>query len=596
MGRDLFATQTKGRDLFAQPAPQPVPQTIQQPTMLDQIRGAGEGALALASAPVAAIASGIAGLADAVNPFAEEGAGAARQKQVQEALTFEPRTQQGQGVVSNVAGFVEDVTQLGTDTVAATTAGIEGAITGDPLQSARTFNEISNQGVGETIGSQVAETTGSPLLGSIARVIPEAAMMAGGGFKPTSKFGENITKKVKPAEFKNLSPMQKQRLIAEEISSGNPNIDSVTQLITEKGTIATSKASRVAIKELSKLGDDLKATQAVSVIERMSDASKMKVKKMMRIIKKSRNEPLLLDRPSDVLGESLASRAQTVAKINKDAGKRIGQVAKSLKDKNVNIGEAKQQFFNSMDELGVQFNVGEDGFVTPDFSRSKFIGGSQKDMNVLVNDLLKDNIGFEFAHKMKRSIRDNINFDPLGTSKIGKGTSENILKDLSSGIDKVLDSTSKDYELANVKFAKTKGIVDKFQNLAGKDVDLFSDTASITLANKAKRITSNAQTRGVIGREVKEIDNVLKDLGVNFKDDIQSLIFATNEMERIFDIAPQNSLQGNLLMAGRDLARGEIPIAETAGFVKKLISPSEHKVFLKKMKVLDDLTALKGIK
>lgn len=568
------------------------------PDALEQVFGGVEGFLALASAPVAAVASGIAGLVDAANPFAEQGAGAARQQQVQEALTFTPKLAGGRQAVGDVVDVIEGATDIGTGAVALTTAGIQSAITGNLPQAAAGFQRTVDQGVGETIGGDVAEFTGSPLLGSIARTIPDATLLATGltKFKPTSKFGANIAKKTKPTEFKNLSPMQKQKLIAEEVRAGNPNINSVTQMVTEKGTIATSKASRVALKELKKISDDITATQSVSVLERMTEASKARVNKMLDNVKTMRDRPLSDVRPSDVLGESIAFRAQAVTRLNKAAGERIGNVVKSLKNKQVNIANTRQQFFKSMDELGVKFNVGEDGFVTPDFSRSKFIGGSQKDMNVLVNDLLKDNVGFEFAHNLKRSIRDNLSFDPMGTSKIGKGISEKILKDLSSGIDQVLDSTSKAYDNANIRFAKTIDIVERMQKMAGKDVDLFSDTASVTLADKAKRITSNATSRGVIGRDIKELDRVLKELGFTPKDDISSLIFATNEMDRIFNIAPPNSLKGIGLDVGKKLARGDIPIEETVGFIKKAFTPSEQKVFLKKMEVLRDLTKLKETK
>ena len=569
------------------------------PDTLEQIFGGVEGFLSIASAPIAATVSGLTGLVDALNPLAPQGAGAARQKQVQEALTFTPQLSSGQGAVGNVAGVIQGATDIGTSAIALTTAGIEGAITGDPLQAARTFQDISDRGASEVIGSTVAEKTDSPFLGSIAKIIPEAALSftGAGQFKTgtlTSKFGNQISKTKKAVDFKKLSATKKQRLIAEEIKSGNPNIDSVTKFITESGKISTSKASRVALKELKEAVGEVKAIETVSVFERMSDASKIQVQKAINIIKKGRSEPLfkLDNRPSDVLGESIGLRAERVFNINKEAGKNIGKIAKALKNKKVNISAARNDFFKSMDELGVKFNVAEDGWVTPDFSRSKFAGGSQKDMNVLTNDLLKGEVGFEFAHELKQSIRQNLNFDPIGTAKI-TGRSEKILKDLSSQIDGVLDATSKPYNKANIKFAKTKDAVNKFQKMAGKDVDLFSDTAKEVFANKAKRITSNATSRSTIKRDIDEIDAILDDLGKGFNDNVKSLIFATDELERIFDVAPQNSLQGNLLMAGGKLARGDIPLSETAGFVKKLLSPSEKKVFLKKVEVLEDLIKLK---
>lgn len=571
------------------------------PDVLEQVYGGIEGFLAAVSAPVAAIASGIIGGVDTLNPFAEEGAGAARQKQVQNALTFEPQLPSGKAAIRQLASGVEAVSDIGTTAVAGLTAGIGGAITGDPLQTVRSFQDIKKRGVGEVIGSGVAEATGSPLLGSIARVIPEAStsFTGAGAFKTglKSNFGRSLAGSKKPVDFKKLSASQKQKLIAEEIATGNPNINSVTQHITESGGIATSPASRVAIKELSKFGDEVKSIETVSVLERMSDASKLKVRKGLDVIKKGADEPLFRqeNRFSDILGESLAFRARDVARINKSSGELIGKIAKSLKNKKVSISQAKDNFFDSMSELGVKFDVAEDGWVTPDFSRSKFAGGSQKDMNVLVNDLMGDRIGFNSAHELKQSIRQNLNFDPLGTGKI-TGKSEKILKDLSKGIDEVLDTTSPAYDKANIKFAKTKGMVDTMQKLAGKDIDLFSDSAITALSDKAKRITSNATSRSTIGRDIRELDSVLKDLKITYKDDIQSLIFATNEMERIFDIAPQNSLQGNLLNASQKVARGDLPIAETVGFIKNKLSPSQQKIFNRKLEVLRDLTKLKGKK
>ena len=64
------------------------------------------------------------------------------------------------------------------------------------------------------------------------------------------------------------------------------------------------------------------------------------------------------------------------------------------------------------------FSRGDDGWVTPDFSRSKFEGGSQKDMTVLVNDLLNDKPGFKTAHELKQSIRTNVDFDKGGTGQV----------------------------------------------------------------------------------------------------------------------------------------------------------------------------------
>lgn len=595
--QQTIVTQAEARIKVLQGELDTINQSRNDPGFLEQAFAGAEGLVALVSGAAAVPISGVVGLAAAADPFAAPGAGAETQRQVQEALTFEPQLPGAKAALEDIGGAIETVSDIGTTGVAGLTAGIQGAIEQDPVKAAAVFRDIQERGVGETIGSQVAETTGSPVLGAIARTIPEAALITT-PFKAssvTSKFGKNLLKQKKPTEFKDLSASQKQRLIAEEVRTGNPNIDSVTQFITEKGNLATSKASNKALKSKF-LGNENQTAKTVSVFERADNATKGGINKMLNIIETSRKQPKFLGRTSDVVGDSMARRVQAASTVNKNAGKQIGAIAKSLKNKQVNISAARNKFFSDMEELGVTFKTAEDGFVTVDLSRSDFVGGSQKQLNVMTNKLLNDNVGFEVAHKLKRSIRDNLKFDITGPGKIDEGASAKILRDLSGGIDQVLDGVSPRYDSANIRFAKTKDIVDKFQKLAGKDVDLFSDTAALVLANKAKRVTSNAVSGPTIRADIAAIDDILKDLGITFKDDIQSLLLASDDLERIFDLAASNSLKGNILDAGRKLARGDLPIEETVGFIKKAFTPSEQKLFAQKIKVLRDLSKVKGKK
>jgi hypothetical protein len=523
-----------------------------------------------------------------------------------------PLSEEGQDVASQIGNAISSLAkspefapiveqlkkaQEGFSSLISSTGGFLADPIGSVASDVTGSEKSERQQTGEAIGGALSEAV--PLTALEVSPFLKASTATAGKFSPdliSGKFGLNVLKKNtnKVESLKTLSPAKKKKLIADEIKSGNANIDNVTKFVTETGDVAVSKSSKQALKEL---GGDLKAQQTVSVIENMNAASKAQVDKMLNIIVKGRKEPVFgqSNRPSDILGESIANRAEKVFNINKAAGKEIGAVAEALKNKQVNISSVREKFFKSMEDLGVVLKEGEDGWVTPDFSRSRFVGGSQKDMTVLVNDLLNDSVGFKFAHELKRSIRDNLNFDPIGTSKIGKGKSENILKDLSSGIDEILDSTSKKYNLANIKFAKTKGMVDRFQKLAGKDVDIFDDVAKKVLSDKARRLTSRATSRAGIERDLMDIDNVLKDLGVNtFKDDIPSLIHTVNQLERIFKLAPENSLEGNLLRSGGNLLGGRLPSAGDVAEVVSKLTKSEKKDFMKKIQAFRRLTKLKS--
>ena len=85
------------------------PAQVEEPGIGEQVLGGLESAAALASGVVAEPLAGIAGLATALNPFAEEGAGGQRVEQVREALTYEPRLPGAQAALQTVGGAVEPV-------------------------------------------------------------------------------------------------------------------------------------------------------------------------------------------------------------------------------------------------------------------------------------------------------------------------------------------------------------------------------------------------------------------------------------------------------------------------------------------------------
>ena len=164
-------------------------------------------------------------------------------------------------------------------------------------------------------------------------------------------------------------------------------------------------------------------------------------------------------------------------------------------------------------------------------------------MTVLINDLLNADTKFEFSHKLKQDIRKNIDYDKLGANRMDRD-SQAILKKLSSEIGELLNNESTSYKKANEVFEKTVDLKDDFQKMAGKDIDLFDDISKEALANKARRLSSNAQSRTAIKQTIINSDEVLKSLGVNFKDNIHSLNFVVNRLDDLFKVTPETSMQG----------------------------------------------------
>ena len=111
----------------------------------EQALGVAENIGSLVSGALAEPLAGLAGIAQAINPFADEGAGARAVKATKEALTFKPLSEEG---------------KLQQKAIGETLAPV-----GRVLSSAERF-----------LGNSTLELTGSPALASIAHTLPSAAL------------------------------------------------------------------------------------------------------------------------------------------------------------------------------------------------------------------------------------------------------------------------------------------------------------------------------------------------------------------------------------------------------------------------------------
>lgn len=127
---------------------------VEDPSFLEHAAGAlgafgrqkiadAETLAALGSGIIAEPIAGLAGIAQAINPFAEEGAGGRAVEAVREALTVQPITEAGQAQVQAVAGALAPV--------------------GEVISGAEKF-----------LGDETLELTGSPALAAAAATLPTA--------------------------------------------------------------------------------------------------------------------------------------------------------------------------------------------------------------------------------------------------------------------------------------------------------------------------------------------------------------------------------------------------------------------------------------
>lgn len=198
-----------------------------------------EPTAALASGIVAEPLAGLAGIAQGLNPFADEGASAEAVKATKEALTFKPRTEAGKEGLKSVGETLAPV--------------VEG------LKTAEDF-----------LGDEAFEATGSPAIAAFAKTIPTAALeiIGIGAGKALAKVGskaEPSKREVRSLLNEAAPSAEKLREVSGQVfkelqDSGvniNPNAYSGFVKNAEKA-VKGSGFSRRTTKQTAGLIDDLK--------------------------------------------------------------------------------------------------------------------------------------------------------------------------------------------------------------------------------------------------------------------------------------------------------------------------------------------------
>ena len=174
----------------------------------------------IASSAIAEPVAGIAGIAQALNPLAGEGAGARAVEDVREALTFTPRTQAGQEGLQAVGEALQPV--------------------GKALQASEKF-----------LGDAAFETTGSPAIAAAATSLPTAIIEGLGlGLSRKATKGAKIAERVSGRKVRSM------------INEAAPEPSKLKEI------------SRSIYNEIDDAGIRLKADQYSNLVKKVEKAAK----------------------------------------------------------------------------------------------------------------------------------------------------------------------------------------------------------------------------------------------------------------------------------------------------------------------------------
>lgn len=526
--------------------------------------GAPEEVLAsIASSIIAEPVAGIAGLAQSLNPFADEGAGADAVQKTRDALTYQPKIK---------------AAQIGQQGLGETLQPV-----GEAFSKAET-----------TLGETTLDYTGSEELAAAAHTLPTAVLEMLGiaglkGFKPAVKKGKDIGKSVvtkskevvhkpvnllqagQPTEqlnkmlnsrglvYENLTP-EARNVIPEITKAGqNPGkmIDEVwKRQIRTGGTDDALAGFRIVDNKVvkdsaaiiaAKQGFDPGFIQAVKVAD---PATKQGMKRMVNIMRRVKSNKTLAAkglRPTDVVGDSLSRRVSYIRDTANEARESLNRIANTqLKGKKIDSSAISQAINDELAKLKI--NEAYTGQPIKDFkgsliSKDATSQGVINDLIDLMNETqAPDALRF---HDMKRQLDNLIDFKKKskdGLTDAGK----KVLKSVRHQINQELRAINPSYAKVNDTLSTSLTALDDLQNVLGSNIDMFGPGANKAIGQDLRGLLSNRKTRVKLENAVNGIEDTAKQLGGKFDDDIQSLVMFADNLEDRFGAVATTSLKGDL--------------------------------------------------
>lgn len=378
----------------------------------------------------------------------------------------------------------------------------------------------------------------------------------------------------------------KTDFIKSQLEAGKTTSDLATKTI-ESGKVVDLPEAKAAIDQGFEEG-------LVSAVNATSPKNKSQLLKMVRISEQGKKDSRYAseNRPSDVIGDSLAERIKFIKSTNKQAGNEIEAAANNIKGIPVNYQAPLDKFKSDIEAAGIsidengslnfkgsdlEFSPGDKRLISNIYSRAKTIDGS---------DAYR-------VHKLKRLIDRTVDYGKGSQTGITSG-GESIVKGFRGAVDESLDNTFPEYNVANTKYSDTIGELNNFQKAVGNSIDLFGENSDKALGTKSRTLLSNAQNRVKLIDAIKSVDDVSTKYGANFDDDIMTQAMFANALDKHFGAAAKTSLLGDLETAGgsaleRSL-RGDTTLTglgiETAKAVKNKLQGKNEENSYKALKAL----------
>lgn len=453
-------------------------------------------------------------------------------------------------VLGEGLGVATDI--IGAGTIGTKTAGLVTKPTtalGGAIQGAKTgaatgagFGAVQGVATGmqedlDATGIATKGITGGIVGGAIGGVLGGVTGGVSGGLR-----GRNLRKQ----ELNNLiesGDISDARLAKSGLQQTTDDAGNLTYKLSGK-----DKVAREAIKQGFDDAD-------VALVKTASKSDKSKMAKMLETAEKASTNRRVIERPYDIVGESVLEPVRGLNKKLNSAVSQLDDVAKSLRGQTVN--KADDLLTNIQDDLsglGIQTKDPIKGTTLDDaldFTGSDLegLGGNEK----LIQQVWRRIRGAKDAydlHRVKKYIDSNVDY---GKSSEGlTGSAQNLLKGWRRSIDQALDSQFSKYNKVNTQISDIFGLLDEMNSVLGRKFKIGDEFANLRAGQVASRLLGNNATRGDIMRMLNSITKTADKYGIKNNQDIISQVVFADMLEDLFGTQATRGLQGQVQRAVRD--------------------------------------------
>jgi hypothetical protein len=449
-----------------------------------------------------------------------------------------PGLQVASGASAGAAG--QTAKEMGAGPLGQIAATIGGAMLPAAPQMVRAATQATARAIaprGAGITQQEASASGIPL----PRIEPT--------------FKESV-QSIKATVGEKIAP-ENQRIIKSQLAQTPDSVDLVNVRLSGTQVVPDNEAAS-AIKQGWKDG-------TVASIKAATDKDRSAMTKMLNLFKMGERSERVraLNRPADILGDTVQSRIDFLAKANETSGKAINRIANTrLRGQTVNYDPAINSFLDDLGAIGIKVEMDKNGLAKVNLQGSRIEGdtSAEKLLNIVLKRLSKtdapDALG---VHDVKRFIDTQVTYGKKNTANPLTTEAENIVKTLRRNLNQSLGEKFPVYKAANEKYADTITALDDLQRDAGTQIDFDSPNANKALGTAMRKLTSNYGTRANLIDSLDQANQVASKYGMKLDDDIVNQLIFVNELDRMFGAAAQTSLKGQMEEAkqtGLAIARG----------------------------------------